>query len=58
MKRKIRFKWIDGKVIEEEVTLRDEEHFRIQLKHKPKIFRNKKGKGSYDRHKLKKDLDD
>ena len=50
MKRKIRLTdKTTGKIIEGEIEVRNLDHFQAQLRNKAKVFKSKKGKGSYTR---------
>lgn len=50
MKRKIRVT-LNGKTIENEVEVRNLDHFNTQLKTRAHVFTPKKGKGSFKRNK-------
>lgn len=56
MKQKIRVTF-NGKTIEGEKTIRNLDHFEIQLKTRAHTFKTKKGKGSYTRKSKHKNLD-
>ena len=51
MKKKIKIKGLDGKILEGEVKVRDLDHLEPCKKYKSAIMIPKKGKGSYKRNK-------
>lgn len=52
MKRKIKLTdKTTGKVTEGTITIRNFDHFQAQLSNKAKVFKPKKGKGSFKRNK-------
>lgn len=51
MKKKIKIKDLDGKIIEREFKVRDLDHLEACKKYKPAVIIPKKGKGSYKRNK-------
>ena len=51
MKKKIKIKGLDGKILEREVKVRNLDHLEACKKYKSSIMLPKKGKGSYKRNK-------
>ena len=51
MKKKIKIKGLDGKILEREFKVRDLDHLEACNKYRSSIVIPKKGKGSYKRNK-------
>lgn len=49
MKQKIRIIDNNGKVLEHTFTIRNLDHFNVQLNTRSHVFKSKKGKGSFKR---------
>ena len=56
MKKKIRVKNFNDKVDEIEINVPNKLHLEIQKNNRVNVFKAKKGKGSYDRNKFKREV--